>query len=504
MKQHSAIVILMSVLAGCGGGGGGGNQETPRNNDSNPLPPSTPVGSVLGAAVSAVIGSDGGELQSADGSVTLLVPAGAFSADTTVSIQPISNEALGGIGNAFRIRPEGLHSNLPMTLRFKPGADDLQGSALRFINIGFQDSAGHWRVYEQPQRDSASNTVSVQTTHFSDWSMLAGVQLRPGKATVKTAATQLLTIQYCESDEYPVDDPDYGQLPVLLECHAAPNTALSAQHWSVNGAEGGSAVTGTVVANADKDTGEAFYSAPYNVPDVNPVAVSVEVHDPENPGDKTLLVSNITLVPDTSCDALKRIEFIEAGVAFAPFNWTASNDNQAYEGHQSGRLGGTMTNQIPPAARDLSPIGFWTSQNTTHSGLVAMNDTHTLFYPDETVIQQAVGSGLPYNGMDVPSFISLTVDYATCEYELVASFTVMGTVSENGVSAETPIAPGGIYYRESVPEELLLNGNLTRELTLPVHYDPNDKHNGYYPAGQNDQLRAQGSTELNWTLELTR
>src|SRR3990167_7213264 len=87
MKQHSAILILMSVLAGCGGGGGGGDggsQQPPRNNDSNPPPPTPPGGSVLGAAVSAVIGSDGGELQSADGSVTLLVPAGAFSADTKI------------------------------------------------------------------------------------------------------------------------------------------------------------------------------------------------------------------------------------------------------------------------------------------------------------------------------------------------------------------------------------------------------------------------------------
>lgn len=503
MKQKSAAVLLISMLAGCGGGGGGGDSPTPRdNNDHTPVPQSTPVGSVIGAAVSAVIGSEGGQLQSADGSLTLLVPPGALDADTTVSIQPISNQALGGVGTAFRIGPEGLHSLLPMTLEFHPDATDLAGSALRFVSIAFQDAAGHWRVFDAPLHDEVSASVAIQTSHFSDWSMVAGVQLRPGEASVKTGANVPLAIRLCETGAVESENPEDANQSMMFECSIAPLTSFSAARWSVNGVEGGAGDTGTVVANTDKSTGEAIYSAPDKVPDSNPVAVSVEVLDFDNPADKTWLVSNITITEDVSCEALKNVETIEAAIAYADFEWTDSSDSQSYEGHQSGRLLSTMINQIPVLGRDVSPIGYWTSQNQPHTGLVTMNDTRKLFYPDETITEQAVGAGLPYTGNDVPSFISLIVDYATCEYELAAAFVVMGTVTSDGVSAEVAVAPGAIYYRELLPAALFTDGVIERDELLPARYDTGDKQSGYYPAGQNDQLRATGSTMGYWRLSI--
>lgn len=46
-------------------------------------------------------------------------------------------------------------------------------------------------------RDEASQTLTVSTTHLSDSSMLAGLQIRPLGATVKTGQSLELTVKTC-------------------------------------------------------------------------------------------------------------------------------------------------------------------------------------------------------------------------------------------------------------------------------------------------------------------
>jgi len=390
---------------------------------------------------------------------------------------------------------------LPMTLRFHADADALRGTALRFISVGYQDSEGHWRAFETPQRDENTGTVSVQTNHFSDWSMLAGVQLRPLQATLKTGASLALQIRTCKSDYVPSNDPDEDLVPTLYTCENVKDVTYGVGNWSVNGAPGGSEFGGAVVADADSATNQATYTAPAAVPVINPVAVSVEVLDPDNPSEPTTLVSNITIVPDATCASMKGVENISANVSFDAYHWNASTEYESYEGNHSGHMAGTMTNIIPAPARDLSPIGIWSSQNAPHTGLVTMNDTHQLFYPDETITETAVGSAAPFTGSEVPSQIALTVDYATCKYELVATFVVLGDVTSGSASGEAPIIPGGIYYSEVLPQDFFLNG-VTRVVTLPARYDTSEKLNGYYPAGQSSELRAEGSTTGRWDLQI--
>jgi hypothetical protein len=50
------------------------------------------VGTPNGAAVTKTIGAAGGELASSDGRLTVQVPAGALSAETSLSIQPVTSE----------------------------------------------------------------------------------------------------------------------------------------------------------------------------------------------------------------------------------------------------------------------------------------------------------------------------------------------------------------------------------------------------------------------------
>src|SRR5262245_28927723 len=87
-----------------------------------PPPPSpihTPKGTTLGSPVSATIGSGGGGLISADGRISLIVPAGAVTSNTTFSIQPIRNTLdTNSAAPAYRLLPEGQTFAQPVRVSF--------------------------------------------------------------------------------------------------------------------------------------------------------------------------------------------------------------------------------------------------------------------------------------------------------------------------------------------------------------------------------------------------
>jgi hypothetical protein len=71
----------------------------------------TPIGAPIGDKVSQSIGPEGGVIRSADGNVSLSIPAGALSQATTISLQLIENKAFLGIGPAYEFSPTA--SSLP-------------------------------------------------------------------------------------------------------------------------------------------------------------------------------------------------------------------------------------------------------------------------------------------------------------------------------------------------------------------------------------------------------
>src|SRR5688572_18112074 len=95
-----AVAMLSILLEGCSG-------ESPTS--QQPLTGSpTAVGVSVGVRTEATIGPAGGELFSADSLVKLDVPAGALGNQTTISIEPLTNYAPGGMGRAYRLLPSGL------------------------------------------------------------------------------------------------------------------------------------------------------------------------------------------------------------------------------------------------------------------------------------------------------------------------------------------------------------------------------------------------------------
>lgn len=277
--------LLASMLIwGCneddGNPTGGGNNNPPSAESTSP-------GTANGAPATGTIGAAGGSLTSADGLLKIEVPAGALSADTEITIQSITNTAWGGVGNGYRLTPDGLTFASPVSLVFDARADLLAGSAPAFLDCAVQDDEGYWYVLKNKTFDSGEGTLTCQTSHFTDYSLIEGVQIRPAAATVGAGEQVALSIQYCHREPIEGDDE---LVALVYTCGDEILPLGTFTDWSVNGVIGGTGTYGTVVEGASAHL--ATYTAPPEVPNPNTVAVSVQATYQNT---SELLVSNITI-----------------------------------------------------------------------------------------------------------------------------------------------------------------------------------------------------------------
>ena len=208
----------------------------------------TAVGVATGGAASATIGAAGGSVSSPDGKLVLTIPAGALAADTLIGIQPLTNQAPGKIGAAYRLTPDGQTFLQPVTLRFTYTDNDLLGTAAEFLGAAFQTADGHWQWLGAATVDTTAKTVSVGSTHFTDISLVKGLQIRPASATVPVNGTVAFAGEgllqrrdlFGSTTNWP---------PLAHDCDNTDQgivSTLSVNEWSVNGRLGGGGVFGKV------------------------------------------------------------------------------------------------------------------------------------------------------------------------------------------------------------------------------------------------------------------
>lgn len=522
MMRCSVAVVLcaLTLLSACGGGGGGGDNAPvvpPVNggpgagNDPfpnpNPTPPPsqpdeytpepTDIGTPIGSAVSAVIGIAGGQLSTADGALTVEVPAGAFNADQTLAIQEITNEAHGAKGRAFRITPEGLHTDIPMTVRWRYTDDDVLGTDPRALRIAYQDAERVWHVYRDPTHDAVARTLSVPTTHFSDWSFVAGAQLLPKAATLNVGQTQVFQAVVC--DEYEEEPVRAGELSVPMvgfNCYTTRANSMLAGDWAVNGTAGGTSAHGTIVESADASAGNATYTAPATRPTPNVVAVSA-IHRQLAQSQDWLLVANVTILADAgSCERLGTIEHFDAEVSFDNFAFGASAEHRSHTGEHQGRLRGRLT-KVPTG----TTFGVWTSAlEPLQDGFVSIDDDFAYTPPSGDGYSGTFnGSGLPV----APSLITLRVDYATCTFDLHTAYAVQATSTKGSDVITGALGIGTLYLHDQpVPLDQLAAGTLEGDRNVSAG-DDIDVTN-YIPVHDvHTDWTVSGSTIARWTLTPT-
>lgn len=250
--------LLLGLLGACSGG------SRPAEPEPEPAPKGTPTGD----PVTATIGPEGGSLTSADGRLTLNVPAGALAEDTQISIQPITSTAPHGVGGAWRLGPDGQTFAQPVQLVFRYSEAEAGGS-VGGLAVAFQDARGFWQAVGTATLDASARTLTVSTEHFSDWTLFEWLRLDPHSSTVKINQSIALTVLACVGKM----DKETLLTSLLPECRPVDRDDIILSNAAVNGVAGGNAAVGTVRLERPVLT----YTAPGQRPQPNPVAVSLEV-----------------------------------------------------------------------------------------------------------------------------------------------------------------------------------------------------------------------------------
>ncbi len=321
------------VLASCGESSGGGV-------------PTFPVGTPIGEVMIALVGPEGGTVASADGSLTVSVPAGALEAPIELRVQEITRTAPHGEARAFRLEPHGQTFGGPVTVTYGLGSDEL-GTA-RALRAATQDERGAWVVLADATVDLEAETLSFETTHFSDWTFVESFALAPEAETVDVGGSVDLVVQNCLYED--VDTGDFV-LPALARTCRPFALHSVIEDASVNGAVGGSATVGTVTRRGATIT----YAAPAAVPDANPVAISAKIAFPGAP-DELLVVAEVTVVADDAYHG--SATFSDATyIAAADVTWTAAHDYDGVTGYvPSGTVTVTFAGcTVSPSTHAIGP-----------------------------------------------------------------------------------------------------------------------------------------------------
>ncbi len=224
----------------------------------------TAIGKPNGEETSQEIGKEGGSIFSGDGRIELIFPEGALTKKKKITIQPVTNHAANGQGNAYRMEPSGLQFNKPVTIVFHY-SQETAGTLPELKGIAWQDGKGKWEALQEVILDTIAKTITSQIHHFSSYTSFDKIVLMPAQGRVKVGRTKDLWLSIAN---YRPPDISDGELPPL-----PPRVNIPEPDWSVNGIPRGDQHNGWITG----DGTSVVYHAPASVPTDNPVAVTVQL-----------------------------------------------------------------------------------------------------------------------------------------------------------------------------------------------------------------------------------
>jgi hypothetical protein len=485
LQTTLAALAAAFVITACGGGG-----------SDAAAPEATDVGQPIGPATQEVIGSAGGMLLSADGSVSVEVPAGAFARDETVSLQEISHQNHGAPGRAWRLGPATLTPALPLTLRLRYEDTDLQGTDAAELRLAYQDAQRRWIVPAAPSLDAGSRTLTLSTRRLGDWSRFAKLSLSPSAATVKVGQQLALKVLRCEVVGFEAG-ADGADPQLVKDCQ--PDPQVKANGPRVNGVAGGNAGVGTAVW-PDPQRAEYLYTAPATVPTPRTVAFSVETLLSASPGSpaSTFLVSNITIEDGDGCAWAQQVDGFDYDVRVAAFEVRAANGNASYAG--TGKL--EATGRLQRISAPGLPVVVFSSFGQPATGLVNVHGTLQVDDPAAPYTQTYAASGAP-SGLGTqlpPALLVLSVDTRSCTYVLGGGAMTHGSVQDGpGASLDTVLTPGELHFKD-----MPLPTGSTRVIAvdaLEAPFQLDTDGNGFAPWTSLLPLPFEpGSTRVSWRL----
>ena len=158
----------------------------------------TSVGTPKDSPVTKTIGAEGGTISSSDGRITINVPRQAVSSPTNFSIQPLTNTAPNGLGDGYRLGPNGRTFSSPIKITFMINAAELATTISQSLTVAYQDGNGVWQVLKDGEIDDQKHTYTVPTTHFSDYSLLDGIHIEPPQQRIRPGTSTYLEVVGCK------------------------------------------------------------------------------------------------------------------------------------------------------------------------------------------------------------------------------------------------------------------------------------------------------------------
>jgi len=137
-------------------------------------------GAIVGDAIKKNIGPTGGTINTIDGNIKLVIPAGAVDANVDFSIQEVVRTVgVSGVGKSYRLLPENVQFKKDIELIFHVEDSVLtnNGAKLDLLRLVYQDSKGYWHFGGAVTLEEYNKNLIVKTRHFSDWSLMSAIKI---------------------------------------------------------------------------------------------------------------------------------------------------------------------------------------------------------------------------------------------------------------------------------------------------------------------------------------
>ena len=292
----------------------------------------TEVGKPIGVLTTKTIGPAGGVITTADGKLTLTFPAGALTKESVITVQPVENKAINGIGIGYEFGPDGTRFAKPVTLTYHYTPDELLGASPQAMGLASQTADRSWVMERFVAVDQVARTITGKLDHFSWWSIITCFSMTPEQAVVGpatwidlkiTQAAELPTIpSTADADKVPLLTPVIPLAPKGVDPFLVRDISLNGNNkWAdlLNPAN----TNGHLGYDHRAQEAVIRYYAPVQIPENNPIAVAVTLAIDSKA--QFMLVSNLTVENENSFTIKgKRFEKVQVAASFTGGRFTLS------------------------------------------------------------------------------------------------------------------------------------------------------------------------------------
>ena len=231
----------------------------------------TAPGEPNGEKTTAKIGTEGGSLKSSDNRIELIFPPGAVSSENMISIQPVTNMAQGGIGKGYRMEPSGIQFAQPVQLIYHYTDMETEGDSPELMGLATQDENGFWHQLNKLSADTIAKTITGNIKHFSLFNPQWRILLQPRYPKVKVSKEDRIILAIAPIER---GRPEPGEIDAAFDFVFGEMGEFT-RKWYVNGVLNGNSSVGSMI---NQSILNEHYKASAQVPDNNPVKISVEIY----------------------------------------------------------------------------------------------------------------------------------------------------------------------------------------------------------------------------------